>query len=537
MTTILTRLTLCFALFYSVSSAAYNEAMCILIKQEMQQHSNNKTGQSYRSAARDYTKNCDRPKQVQTKANPLIIKPAPVLTPPQTQAPAAVKRPAEQLNTQLTKQPLNLTDEQKQQLAEQLDASNGNGNSNNTITINAEPTSNNTANNSHTQSTQTEPAIKQKIVQPMQTNVPVKIQNELVKTPAAKLAPVITPGLTPVTAPVLITQNPRLLLLPSLLLLIVVLIGVMVLVRLRRIKDRKTPPAPVLPISTSSHVQNEPLVKVSPKKPIIKTADVTNEHIIKNEDTALKAQKTKTEQTVITAVEQNKNNEPPNLQASTTEPAPLDQQNSANFSEAKQKPEPNTAEFEAAAKTTLERIKNARSFNEPHVREFDPTAQPIKKSRKHVMQPVEPVQNKVAQSNVIKPKATNPNQITAKAATQPKTAPKASTEQGFKEPEVRIFDPSAPLPSKKVKPTKPQEPKIESAESEKSVPKTPASEATEPKADAKTQSSNPFANLSLDKSWDPNSTEKPTVEERKRAPKSQALIDAEARAKKLQTKE
>ena len=65
----------------------------------------------------------------------------------------------------------------------------------------------------------------------------------------------------------------------------------------------------------------------------------------------------------------------------------------------------------------------------------------------------------------------------------------------------------------------------------KAEPKTPTAE---PK---KADTNNPFANLSLDASWDPNSAEKPKIEEKQRAPKSQALIDAEERAKKLQTKE
>jgi hypothetical protein len=78
------------------------------------------------------------------------------------------------------------------------------------------------------------------------------------------------------------------------------------------------------------------------------------------------------------------------------------------------------------------------------------------------------------------------------------------------------------------------------------MPKPPAPEKTpETKPDLteaapepkKADNSNPFANLSLDASWDPNSAEKPKIEEKQRAPKSQALIDAEERAKKLQTKE
>ncbi|QLJ09971.1 hypothetical protein [Pseudoalteromonas sp. JSTW] len=46
---------------------------------------------------------------------------------------------------------------------------------------------------------------------------------------------------------------------------------------------------------------------------------------------------------------------------------------------------------------------------------------------------------------------------------------------------------------------------------------------------------NPFANLSLDPAWDPNSSEKPSLESKAKQPKSQALIDAEERAKQLKT--
>jgi hypothetical protein len=74
------------------------------------------------------------------------------------------------------------------------------------------------------------------------------------------------------------------------------------------------------------------------------------------------------------------------------------------------------------------------------------------------------------------------------------------------------------------------QPEPEASEA-KAEPKTPTAE---PK---KADTNNPFANLSLDASWDPNSAEKPKIEEKQRAPKSQALIDAEERAKKLQTKE
>ncbi|WP_404343475.1 hypothetical protein [Pseudoalteromonas mariniglutinosa] len=50
-------------------------------------------------------------------------------------------------------------------------------------------------------------------------------------------------------------------------------------------------------------------------------------------------------------------------------------------------------------------------------------------------------------------------------------------------------------------------------------------------------SDNPFANLSLDPSWDPNSDEKPVIDTPKKPAKSQALIDAEEKAKKLNTQD
>ena len=48
---------------------------------------------------------------------------------------------------------------------------------------------------------------------------------------------------------------------------------------------------------------------------------------------------------------------------------------------------------------------------------------------------------------------------------------------------------------------------------------------------------NPFANLSLDPTWDPNSDERPVIESKNKQPKSQALIDAEERAKQFKTDE
>ena len=216
----------------------------------------------------------------------------------------------------------------------------------------------------------------------------------------------------------------------------------------------------------------------------------------------------------------------------------LEQTSTATFNEVKQKPEPNTAEFEAAAKTTLERIKNASSFNEPEVRDFDPDAKPIKKQRKqYTAQVTEPAPIE-AEHNTVEPVINTSEPVTTSEPVIDLHAPEQisdaqstlyTTEQDFKEPEVRTFNPDAPLPGEKPMPKK------ENAEPEQAQT---AQQIDEPQNEPKkADSSNPFANLSLDSSWDPDSTEKPKIEEKKRAPKSQALIDAEERAKNMQTKE
>ncbi|XQF94137.1 hypothetical protein ACOBV9_22820 (plasmid) [Pseudoalteromonas espejiana] len=89
--------------------------MCILIKQEMQQYSFNKSSAKYRNAARDYKRNCNKPKQVQAQPKP--VKPQPVINEPQ---------------------PVALTPEQEQQMLEQIKAAEQKANElNNTLPENA----------------------------------------------------------------------------------------------------------------------------------------------------------------------------------------------------------------------------------------------------------------------------------------------------------------------------------------------------------------------------------------------------------------
>lgn len=510
---ILTRLTLCVALFYSFNSAAYNQAMCILIKQEMQQHSNNKTGRSYRNAARDYNKNCNKPVVTPTQPKP---KPHAIVNDPEPQK--ALPEP--------------ITEPVKAPIVEPLKT---HSEADNTASINTELQ----ASPSQTsQVTTDEPVANVKSSDIKSTDV----KSTDIKNPAAKSTQTNTTEIsaepiaaaqkpanikpTPVSKPN--TESAASLLLPSLLLLLIVLIGVMVLVRMRRSKQSNSEVATVLPTS--------PAATTPVTKPVTKSADKPNPSAVntQNTTTAQIAAESVSMQQIDAALAK--------PQASTSEPETVAKTTNTTFSnekpKAKTKAEPNTAEFEAAAKNTLERIKNASDFAEPEVRMFDPDAPlPTKKQRQQQVTQQAPaaINDQTPAQNAIEPANISPEPIIAQQPTTnihppvnstTEQATSFNTEHEFKEPEVRTFDPDAPLPGSKAKP----------------VIKADTNQQPEPVAEPKEQNVqidniNPFANLSLDDSWDPNSSVKPKIAEKKREPKSQALIEAEQRAKNMQTKE
>ncbi len=553
----LSQLIFCFALFYSSQSAAYNEAMCILIKQEMQQYSNNKASAKYRSAARDFKRNCNKPKQVQTK---------PVEPPVVEQEP----------------QPLALTPEQEQQLLEQITAAEkAIKQSASKATTSSQPTNQISQQSSETNEPETAPinTVKDAPGTPkgeLESNnselIPTTSQAQPVATETApKAAPKIEPkkeqptvNTTPKPAPVLIpapvAEPPSSLLLPSLLLLIVVLIGAMVVIRLRRAKQNKPEP-PVAPTATAPKNNNKSAEQAAPSKTAPAPSDELSKPVV---PTVSVPSEPEPEHASSNAPINETINEPlpANTQATEAEPEQAKPEQDAPAPEPKKvAPEPNTAEFEAAAKNTLARIQNAKGFAEPEVREFNPDAPSVKRTRKHkaaaVEQPkAEPVEEvKPQESTLINEPAAPSNPITEpNTSAHLHTADKNSeldqttlnSEHDFKEPEIRTYNPDAPLkPSKEpaqatisAKPN--NEPTLDAPISTAHEPQ-PAQEKPaqpEPKSTPKqSNSSNPFANLSLDESWDPNSDKKPVIEEKKKAPKSQALIEAEERAKNMQTKE
>lgn len=490
---LLSCLLFCFALFYSASSAAYNEAMCILIKQEMQQHSNNKASRKYRNAARDFEKNCSDPQAARTlpvpkpKPQPVIEQSTPEVVKSQQTEPtlqstfpdAATEQSATGPQNNVIEKSATQTIEQAKKNAPVASTTTAPDESQVNVTAAAEQSSASEKNAqpgkipaselSNTEEN-TQPEVKKATVEPAQTAVPITIkaseQTAVIASSMPKGANIIS------------------LVLPSVALLLIVVITVVVLMRLRNIKQNKQTADTGIPLQMSPSHDND------------QTHSVVTERMVTGSDL------------------QN-----PAVESKGKEP------DSSRVNTVKIKPEPNTAEFEAAAKATLERIKNATEFAEPQVRDFDPEAKQTKIQRNPINQPIK----KVQQEAPIKPSHSAPEPIVPHqpqadfhpAKTQ-RSSLSSTTEHDFKEPEVRTFDPDAPLPTKKTK-VMPEQVKV--------APEEPS------KPDNSSQSSNPFANLSLDESWDPNSPQKPKIEEKKRAPKSQALIDAEERAKNMQTKE
>ncbi len=553
----LSQLIFCFALFYSSQSAAYNEAMCILIKQEMQQYSNNKASAKYRSAARDFKRNCNKPKQVQTKPKPV-------------EPPVVEQEP----------QPLALTPEQEQQLLEQITAAEkAIKQSASKATTSTQPTNQISQQNSEINEPETAPintvkdapsTPKGELAPNSSELTPTTSQAQPVATETAPKAepkkdqPTVntTPKPAPVLIPAPVAEPPSSLLLPSLLLLIVVLIGAMVVIRLRRAKQNKPEP-PVAPPATAPTKamtkNNKSAAQAAPSKTAPAPSDELSKPVVPPVSASSEPKPASSNAPKNEAI-----NEPlpADTQATEAEPEQAKPEEDAPAPEPKKvAPEPNTAEFEAAAKNTLARIQNAKGFAEPEVREFNPDAPSVKRTRKYkaaaVEQPkAEPVEEvKPQESTLINEPAAPSNPITEpNTSAHMHTADKNSeldqttlnSEHDFKEPEIRTYNPDAPLkpskePAQATVSAKPNnEPTLDAPISTAHEPQPAQEKPAQPEADStpkQSDSSNPFANLSLDESWDPNSDKKPVIEEKKKAPKSQALIEAEERAKNMQTKE
>lgn len=482
---LLSCLLFCFAFFYSASSGAYNEAMCILIKQEMQQHSHNKASRKYRNAARDFENSCSKPPAARTQPAPKL-KPQPVIETTQELKPQVTKPVTQPKNVAITPEQAHapLSEQTAKSSIKEIAATGAEQNiSHSTAKIQNTkhevlPITPSNASHTNKDTAQHDKAVKNDV------SGNVTTQQNTLHTNA------ITTTVKPLQTTTPKQPNSLALILPSVVLLLVVLVGLVILVRLRNRKQKKQLAETNIPLHTSAATSNE-----------------NNKHNVVNEP-------------ALPAASAHK-------QTTTTE-STLQKSSDHSVKMVKVNPEPNTAEFEAAAKATLDRIKNARQFAEPQVRAFDPNAQPIKKQSKQQYQSVKPVPTPIDDTPAHSP-APAPAPM-PKTPLQPQTSLPTSqahpsnkllsSEHHFKEPEVRTFDPNAPLSTKKI---------ANNVATEHVNTLPPHNETNEP------PNSNPFANLSLDQSWDPNSTEKPIIIAKKTTPKSQALIDAELRAKNMKT--
>ncbi|MDX1360244.1 MAG: hypothetical protein R3329_02570, partial [Pseudoalteromonas tetraodonis] len=281
---LLSCLLFCFALFYSASSAAYNEAMCILIKQEMQQHSNNKASRKYRNAARDFEKNCSVPQAARTlpvakpKTQPVIEQSTPEVVKPQQIEPtlqptlpdAATEQSATAPQNNVIEQSATQTIEQAKKNAPVASTTTAPDESQVNVTAaaaqsgasekNAQPSKIPASELSNTEEN-TQPKVKKATVEPAQTAVPITIntseQTAVIASSIPKEANIIS------------------LVLPSVALLLIVVITVVVLMRLRKIKQNKQVADTGIPLQMPPSHDNDQTHSVV-TEPMVTGSDLQN---------------------------------------------------------------------------------------------------------------------------------------------------------------------------------------------------------------------------------------------------------------------
>lgn len=475
MLTYLSRLGLFIILTCSFNSfAKYSEAMCILYKQQMQQYSDNTSSRSYRNAARDYDKNCSNP--------PPVEQSQPQITAPKSTMPEPVTKQAEDSNAVPTEQP--------SKAVNPLDSS-------------AEASTSQAKLNQTTPSETVSAAVPDAAIAVREVATPAaEFSDEAINEQAERLnaAPVI--ALPPVTAMNTDASSSDAdtgsLLMPSLLLLAVLLLAGLLLLRLRA----------------------------------------------------------------------KKNSAPATVENNTNIAAPL-------FSTAEE--QPNKSAVPNQDKLTQRIFSNEHDFKEPEVRTFDPDA-PLPGQ-----QPSAAIEKQLSNETITNATITNKTKLAADTATaftsaavnvdessidtklfaadedaeivatkQPEGTELENDEDGSEQifnstVTVELLDDSCSQDFESTEPT--------AADSNDDIAKALAAlnqelaaeqqeqalhnnECAEPaESQSSEQKANPFANLSLDPSWDPNSTEKPTIAPKKTVPKSAKLIAAEERAKQLKTDE
>lgn len=477
------------------SFAKYSEAMCILYKQQMQQYSDNKSTRSYRNAKRDFDKNCSNP-------------------------------PAENKPQEVAKQPVNTDNNvQSQELAE---PTNETVNPLDNLVESDEFTNQQVVNTPEPVATIKQTA--KPAPEPEQSKITVadskqvkQVQEEPVVV-TEKVPPPVKKSLPP---PATSPEQPSSLMTPLFLIILILLIAGLVLYKLRMKKQagEQTSKPTITPVPANSAEQAQPKVAVQSAavKPVAPQAEPSETHI--------------------------------------------DQQahvESDNDSRDEEISEPVEQEIDIDLSKPI--LKSEHEFKEPEVRTFDPDA------------PLPGQKPKVESHTRVEQQDTQATPVTQETTQVDEPKPiESSSELGEKDENSDInvklapedeFDTSPPLQGNEPLPTL-EEPSFSTSESDiepngeqaidedDEIAKALATLNNELEAEQQTDSpasdseqisttddetntsaassDNPFANLSLDPTWDPNSKEKPRVEPKKKTPKSAELIAAEERAKQLKT--
>ncbi|MBB1332163.1 MULTISPECIES: hypothetical protein [unclassified Pseudoalteromonas] len=484
------------------SFAKYSEAMCILYKQQMQQYSDNTSSRSYRNAAKDYKNNCSNPPPAASQAQP-----APVVIAPKTHVDNKIKSTLETQNSTVNPLDSNSSVAKNEPAEVQREAS--------VIVENVE----------NVQSIE----VEQKSSAETTVEQPLGQNNDVVDaTPEAVI--ISEPATIKVTAPEPVRTESDSLLMPSLLLLVVLLLAAMLLLRLRANKKAAVETAPLIPATDKASSTEAAESKPTPAKaePIASESTVAPKKAVIAEQVAIATPQTE----VISADDVN-----------------------------------------VKVELTQRLFKNEHDFKEPEVRMFDPDAPlPGQKPQqpKNVIKPAT-INVKADLDTNLEPHQTTTTELDSEAEQLPKMDDENVIHCATNEVANEIVHSDAVNSSGQVLTSglsqmrevklsttvdvQPQADTLTVTDSDDEIAQAlaalndelaaeqhSASEHDERDdisgafvADPNQSKANPFANLSLDPTWDPNSKEKPTIVPKKTVPKSAKLIAAQERAKQLKT--
>ncbi|KPH95564.1 hypothetical protein AMS58_05045 [Pseudoalteromonas porphyrae] len=462
--TLFIRLSLFFLLTCSFNSfAKYSEALCILYKQQMQQHKDNTSSQSYRNAARDYKKNCSKapPIQVEKQESAKSI---------------VIDEPTFHADTSATVEPIEVLTEEVTQ----------------TVTVNPLDTQAGEANSAQAESVNSNDTLEQvKDSTPAIIDISEETNNaETVEPLTVQTEP--TQAVVKYVPPVVESQQTESasLLIPTVLLLGVLLLAAFIVFRIREKNKAAVEPITPAPELTTPVKAPQSTIKPISVEPVTDTQEVSN-----------------------------------------CEPA-------ITPNEPVEKPTVNRIDL------TQRIFKNEHDFEEPEIRIFDPNA-PLPGTKPIKSEPTkEPIE-----SDEAKPSDTPSERTEDTQPTQPQNIHPEVSSSHEVPVATTVVEPIKNEPLVSVEAVTALNAETENmaendevaqaltalnnelvAEQQKAV-ETKASTSADPQA----KKANPFANLSLDPTWAPDSNEKPTIEPKKIVPKSPELIAAEERAKQLKT--